>query len=179
MTRFDEHYKELFEKRKIFEEVENDDIQSNDVYAFDLLIPKAFNIAQVNTFLTYQLVELNGELVNVGIAKPAEKGKDLYDSGNTVLCEFCEIGDKIIFSANVEASMKAELYFPQVCIDRTNGNITTSKCTCEASSTGTCTHVSCVLHVILDLVALRDPKITRPCTSQVCIQYFKLGRNEA
>ena len=135
--------------------------------AFDLSIPKHFNIAQVNSFLTYQLVEMNGELVNLGIDKPAEKGKDLYLSGNTVLCEFSEMDNKIIFSGNVEASLKAEVYFPQVCIDTNDGNILSSKCTCEASSTGTCTHVSCVLHVILDLVSQKEPIITRPCTSKV------------
>ena len=140
-----------------------------DVYSFDLVLPKKYNVKQIENFLTFQLVEIDGELVNVGIDKPAKKGRDLYDSFNTTLCEFCVFEDKVIFSANVEASLNCEVYYPQVCIDMNDGKITISMCTCEASPTGTCTHVSCLLHAILDISKDKEPKIARPCTSKVII----------
>ena len=47
-----------------------------------------------------------------------------------------------------------------------DGKIVISKCTCEASESGTCTHVSCLLHLILDIATHKEPKISQPCTSQ-------------
>ena len=166
----EEHYKQLCEKRKIFDELEN--VRAKDVYSFNMSLPKAFNLKQVENFLTHEVVVLDGELVDAGIDKPADKGKDLYDSENTTLCEYCLIDDYLIFSANVEASLNKDLYFPQVCINLRNGLITTSQCTCEASPTGTCTHVSCLLHVILDLKKKKKPNIARPCTSKVKIVFY-------
>ena len=116
------------------------------MYSFDLSIPKAFNTVQVNNFLTHQMIEIYGELVDVRIEKPAKKGRDLYESKNTLLAEYCVIDSKVIFSANVEASMIAQVYFPQVCIDMNDGLVFATKCTCEALEGGTCTHVSCLLH---------------------------------
>ena len=168
-NRLDEHYKKLCEKRKIFEELEN--VRAKDVYAFNMSLPKTFNLKQVEKFLTHEVVVLDGELVDAGIDKPADKGKDLYDSEHTTLCEYGLIGDNVIFSANVEASLNKDLYFPQVCINLNSGLITISTCTCEASDTGTCTHVSCLLHVILDLKKKKKPKIARPCTSKVKIAF--------
>lgn len=163
--RFEEHYQELFEKRKIFEKVEK--LQTKDVYSFDLHIPKSFNSAQVNKFLTHQLVEIEGEFVDVGIGKPAQKGQDMYESNVTILVEYCLIDSMVIFCANVEASMISEVYYPQVCIDLNDGLIFATKCSCEASEGGTCTHVSCLLHVILDICSKKDPNIARPGTSKV------------
>ena len=110
---------------------------------------------------------MNGELIDIGIGKPAKKGKDLYDSDVTTLVEFCQIDNQVIFSANVEASMVSDVYYPQVCIDLKSGEIITSKCTCEASESGTCTHVSCLFHVVLDICMNKEPKIVRPGTSEV------------
>ena len=69
----------------------------------------------------------------------------------------------------MEASYISQVYYPQICIDLSNGSIKTSQCTCEASDTGLCTHVSCLLHLVLDLVKEKDPKISRPGTSKVFI----------
>ena len=80
-----------------------------DVYSFDLVLPKKYNVKQIENYLTFQLVEIDGELVNVGIDKPAKKGKDLYDSFNTTLCEFCVFENQVIFSSNVEASLNCEV----------------------------------------------------------------------
>ena len=141
--------------------------QFDDIYSFDLTIPKAFNIKNIENFLTHEVVEMDGELVDAGIDKPADKGKDLYLSKHTTLCEYCVIDNKVIFNANVDASLNAEVYYPQVCIDLTYGNIVSTICTCEASPTGTCTHVSCLLHVILDVKKQKEPQIERPGTSKV------------
>ena len=107
-------------------------------------------------------------LTHIGIEKPATKGKDLYDSVFTTLVEFCVLDNqnRVFFTANVEASMVSQVYYPQVCIDMENGQITTSKCTCEASETGTCTHVSCLLNVLLDVSKRKEPKIVHPGTSK-------------
>ena len=74
VAQFAKHQEELQEKRKIFEKAKNDGIQFKDIYAFDSPIPKTFNEIQVNTYLTYQVAEINGELVDFGIEKPATKG---------------------------------------------------------------------------------------------------------
>ena len=166
VAQFAKHQEELQEKRKIFEKAKNDGIQFKDIYAFDSPIPKTFNEIQVNTYLTHQLAEINGELVDFGIEKPATKGKDMYDSGVTTLVEYCMLDNEVIFSANVEASMNNVVYYPQVLINMQDGKIVISKCTCEASESGTCTHVSCLLHLILDIATQKEPKISQPCTSQ-------------
>ena len=139
--------------------------------SFDLSIPKSFNSAHVDRFLTHQLLEINGELVDVGIGKPAQKGKNMYESENIILIEFCVVDAKVIFSANVEASMISEVYFPQVCIKLSNGHIFSTKCTCEASEGGICTHISCLLQAVLDLVSKKEPKISRPGTSKVYLKH--------
>ena len=115
------------------------------------------------------MMEIEDELVDAGIDKPAEKGLDLYNSGFITLCEYSVIRNKIIFLANCEASYNPQIYYPQVCIDLNDGKITASTCTCEASETGLCTHVSCLLHLVLDLVKQKKPNISRPCTSKVFI----------
>ena len=142
--------------------------------SFDLNIPKSFNSVQVDQFLTHQLLEINGELVDVGIGKPAQKGKIMYELGNIILIEYFVTDFKVIISANIEASMISELYFPQVCIDLNNGHIFSPKCTCEASEGGICTHVSCLLYAILDIVSKKEPKITRPGTSKVLVCIYIL-----
>ena len=65
--------------------------------SFDLNIPKSFNSVQVDQFLTHQLLEINGELVDVGIGKPAQKGKIMYELGNIILIEYFVTDFKVTF----------------------------------------------------------------------------------
>ena len=80
IAQFEKLYEELLEKRKIFTYVEK--MKTKDIYSFDLQIPKAFDSIQVNNFLTHQIAEINGEFVDVGIGKPAEKGKIIEINSN-------------------------------------------------------------------------------------------------
>jgi len=73
--------------------------------------------------------------------------------------------------------MVSQVYYPKVCIDMEIGQILTSKCTCEASETGTCTHVSCLLHSLLDVSKRKEPKIVRPGTSKT--QNWGHGKKKA
>jgi len=76
ISQFTKHQDELFENRKIFEAAKSH--QWKGIYTFDLSFPKTFNEVLVNTYLTHQLVEINGELVDIGIEKPVTKGKNMY-----------------------------------------------------------------------------------------------------
>ena len=67
----------MVEKRKIFENTAH--LVRTNISAFDFNFPKQFKLNQrtVNIFLTQRLVEIEEEVVQTGIEKPADKGKDL------------------------------------------------------------------------------------------------------
>ena len=140
-TKYEEHYQILVEKRKIFEDTAT--LIRTNITTFDFNFPREFNFNQktVNNFLTQRLIEIEEEIVQTGIEKPADKGKDLYDSNFIQVVEYCFSGDFIIFYAIIEASMVDKLRITKVCLNSINGEIISSICDCEASEGGQCSHV--------------------------------------
>lgn len=166
-AKYEEHCQILVEKRKVFENSAH--LVKTNISAFEFNSPKEFKLNQrtVNNFLTQRLVEIEEEVVQTGIEKPADKGKDLYHSNFIQVVEFCFSGNFIIFYSMIEASMVNKVRIAQVCIDSTSGDIFSSECDCEASEGGQCSHVSALLHLLLDLFANKPLKIKKSCTEQV------------
>ena len=56
--------------------------------------------------------------------------------------------------------------YPGVAIDLKDGNIITSRCTCQQSAGGKCCHVGCLLYLVEELSMGEKPKYDEACTSK-------------
>ena len=177
---YDEHYAELLQKRKMFEKINK--VTKTNIFQFDIVLPKtfAFNQIVVNKYLMTRSIEIESEVVDVAIEKPADKGKNAYNSGHIFVVEYCMDETNIFFYANVKASLKmdaASVFFPKVCLDMKSGLILTSECSCQASEAGQCSHTSALLHCLLDLFAKPKRKplnIRKACTEKVFMSSKKI-----
>ena len=143
-------------------------LMKTNISSFDFNFPREFifNQKTVNNYLTKRLIEIEEEIVETGIEKPADKGKDLYDSEFIQVAEYCFSGNYLIFYSLIEASMVNKIRTAQVCIDSTTDEIFSSACDCEASEGRQCSHVSALLHLLLDLFSKRPLKIKKSCTEK-------------
>ena len=69
------HYAQILEKRKLFKIT--DDMDRSNIFNFDIILPKEFSFNQivVNTFLTCCPIEIDNEVVDTGIERPADKAQ--------------------------------------------------------------------------------------------------------
>ena len=93
-------------------------VDKTNIFQFDIVLPKtfAFNQIVVNEYLMIRSIEIESEVVDVAIEKPADKGKNAYNSGHISVLEYCMDETNIFFYANVKASMKmdaASVFFPK------------------------------------------------------------------
>jgi hypothetical protein len=77
-------------------------------------VPEEFDLTIINQYLTSMIFEEGDEFVPSGTEKPAKRGRLLYLSDKIQLCQSAEIADKILFRANVEASMRAKLWYENI-----------------------------------------------------------------
>ena len=98
----------LVEKRSVFE------LQTLKWASYESLksseIPEKFDITTVTNFLTNILMDFGDEEIDTGTEKPAQKGRKMYTSKKIQFVEFCIHENLLMFRANIEASMKGNLF---------------------------------------------------------------------
>ena len=69
------HYADVLQKRKMFKIT--DKMDRTNIYSFDIILPPKFDFNQitVNTFLTCCDIEIEEEVVQTGIERPADKAQ--------------------------------------------------------------------------------------------------------
>ena len=70
-------YADVLQKRKMF--LITNKMDRTNIYSFDIILPKEFEFNQitVNTFLTCCDIEIENEVVQTGIDRPADKAQCL------------------------------------------------------------------------------------------------------
>ena len=98
----------LLEKRKIFE------LQTLQWNPHETVkwsdIPEGFDILVISKFLTSTVLDFGDEMIETAIDKPAKKGRRLYNDKKIQYVESSTHEDLILFRANLEASMKSNLF---------------------------------------------------------------------
>ena len=99
----------LEEKRKVFKLV--GDWKSISLANFKRnLIPSGFDNDVISSYLTTETFHFDEEEISSGTFKPSRKGKDMYLCRKIQHCEYLIHEQKIIFRANVQASMSASVF---------------------------------------------------------------------
>ena len=99
----------LEEKRRVFKTVGN--WKSISLANFKRnLIPTGFDSDVISSFLTTETFHFDEEEIASGTFKPSRKGKDMYLCKKIQHCEYLKHGTKIIFRANIQASMSASVF---------------------------------------------------------------------
>ena len=97
----------------------------------------------------------------------------MYVSNRLELVEYVVSSTHVYLRANCAASMKNETRYPGVAIKIESGQVDFARCTCQAYADQRCAHVACLLYLAEDLSLGQDPRIAKPCTSQ--LQYWGKG----
>ena len=159
----------LEKKRKIFS---NGKLKWSDISDLPKgLLPKIED-ELIASFFTNCEFQFGDNIIESGTKKPSTKGKDLYLSPKIQLCEFAKGKNTVLFRCTIGASMKQEFRFPEVAFS--NGQFTTTKCTCVTKNGGRCCHVAALMYLIQEVSFGATPRLEVVSTSKP--QYWGQGK---
>ena len=158
----------LQKKRKIFD---NGKLTWLDISVFPKgLIPK-IDDEVIASYFTNCDFQFGTEVVESGTKKPTTKGRDLYLSPKVQLCEFAKGKKTVLFRCTIGASMKNEFRYPEIAFS--DGQFTTTKCTCVQKNGGRCCHIAALMYLVQEVSFGATPRIELATTSKP--QYWGHG----
>lgn len=97
-----------------------------------------------------------------------KRGQRYVSSGFVSDIEGATSTDNFFAKSLVKQSMGSEAYIVYTCISVNSGFVRYGLCACKASALGRCSHVSALLHALLDVKRTSG----KSCTSQPCTWNF-------